>query len=183
MKTHFTKFLLPVLFTFLSLTAVIFFSCNRDLCKGVVCANGGICNRGQCTCQAGYEGINCETISRSKFIGAWTVTEKGSTSPSAQYPVGIATSNNVTDVLITDFNNKPNSNVNGYVDGDTLYIPNQLTLGKVVFGKGYIDINNTTYGQYGTIIMRYEVIDTATGVVDDYGYYGPDYSNPSLWNK
>jgi len=31
--------------------------------------------------------------------------------------------------------------------------------------------------------MSYEVIDTATLRVDDFGVYAPDLSNPSAWNK
>jgi hypothetical protein len=45
-------------------------SCNQDKCKDVVCNNGGTCNEtdGSCNCAVGYEGENCETLSRAKFL-------------------------------------------------------------------------------------------------------------------
>lgn len=40
------------------------YSCTKkttDPCSGVNCMNGGVCNKGQCTCPTGYTGIYCET--------------------------------------------------------------------------------------------------------------------------
>ncbi len=182
MNSPLKKILIPAIAVFVSLMAV---SCNRDKCKTVVCAYNGVCNGGACICQAGYEGSNCETITRDKFLGDWTVFEKGSTTEAAQYPVSISASDNITAVIINNFNNyftAPIPPITASVLGDTIYIPNQQIAGKVIFGKGYI-YSNVTYGQYGSISMSYEVIDTATLRVDDYGYYAPDLSNPSAWNK
>jgi hypothetical protein len=182
MNTPLKKILAPVLIVISGFFSVVYFSCNRDKCKTIVCANGGVCSQGACTCPSGYQGTNCETVSRYKFLGEWQVFEKGSISNSASYPISISASNNITDVSITNFFNYFETPIRGYVVGDTLYIPNQQYEGKVVFGVGYIYSNNT-YGQYGAISMRYEVIDTATNVPDDFGFYGPDLSAPSAWNK
>lgn len=63
--------------TFAAFGAVTFTSCNKDECKDVNC-NTGTCNEsdGSCTCPTGFEGANCETLTRSKFVGTWTGTDK-----------------------------------------------------------------------------------------------------------
>jgi len=98
-----------------------------------------------------------------------------------------ATTDNPTtvpvNVVIKNFNNYFITPVKAYVANDTIYIPNQQYEGKVIFGVGYW-FTNVTYGQYGHITMRYEVIDTATSKVNDYGYNDAvDRSDPSEWNK
>lgn len=54
---------------------VLYTSCNPDPCKDVTCQNGGTCNEGNCVCPTGYEGTNCETKSRDKFIGTYVGNE------------------------------------------------------------------------------------------------------------
>lgn len=182
MKTPSKSILLAALVTVSAFVSLVYVSCNRDKCKSIVCANGGVCNQGGCICAAGYQGSNCETVTRQKFLGNWMVNEKGSITNAAQYPISIEAANNVTDVVIKNFYNYFQQNIKAYVVGDTLYIPNQQLEGKVVFGQGYI-YSNVTYGQYGSISMAYEIVDTATNVPNDFGYYAPDLSNPSAWNK
>ncbi len=83
--------------------AVVYSSCNRDKCKTIVCANNGVCNGGSCVCPSGYEGTNCEKVSRNKFLGNWTVFEKGSITLAAQYPISIEATTEVYDVTIKNF--------------------------------------------------------------------------------
>ncbi len=182
MKTPFKSILVSALLALTTVFSIAWFSCNRDKCKSIVCANHGVCNYGTCVCPSGFQGTNCETVSRLKFIGNWSVFEKGTITNAAQYPITISPSNTVTDVVITNFYNYFVNPIKGYVIHDTLYIPNQQLEGKIVFGTGYITSNNT-YGQYGTILMNYEVIDTATNIPNDFGFYGPDLSQVSTWNK
>ncbi len=165
--------------TFVSMTLG---SCNRDKCKGIVCANNGVCDAGACQCPSGYQGSNCETVARAKFKGNWTVNEKGSNTDEAQYSASIGYGANITDLVITNFFNYFKGSINAYVVNDTIYIPNQQLEGKVVFGYGYLYTTNT-YGQYGAISLTYEVIDTATNLPDDFGFYGPDGSLPSTWTR
>lgn len=63
-----------VLLTLGAFSAVTYTSCNKDECKDVVCNNGGTCNEtdGSCTCPTGYEGTNCDNLTRDKFVGTWT---------------------------------------------------------------------------------------------------------------
>ena len=177
----------PLLYSSIILLSVLFAamytSCTPDKCKAIACAYGGTCNEGSCKCQPGYEGSNCETITRKKFIGLWAVKEKGSVTPLRQYPISIEGDSAVTGVLIKNlYNFFNNQKVRAIVMGDTVVIPNQQLMGKVIFGKGYI--HSTGIGNNNTITMRYEVIDVATQLVDDFGYYADiDFSDPSEWTR
>jgi hypothetical protein len=185
MKFPFKAIILSSLATISAFTAVVYTSCNRDKCKTITCANGGVCNNGACICPSGYEGTNCEKVSREKFLGNWTVFEKGSATLAAQYPVSIEPTTEITDVVIKNFYNYFQTPIKASVSvtGDTLFIPNQQYEGKVLFGILSIQ-SNVTYGQYGSIEARYEIIDTATQKVNDFGYNAAiDNSDPSQWNK
>jgi hypothetical protein len=56
-------------------SSAVFTSCNPDACKDVVCQNGGTCTDGTCACPTGFEGSNCETLSRAKFLGTYSGNE------------------------------------------------------------------------------------------------------------
>lgn len=158
-------------------------SCNPDKCKAISCAYGGTCAEGACKCQPGYEGNQCETITRKKYVGFWAVKEQGSVTPARQYPLSIENDTAVTGVLIKNlYNYFSTEKIHAYVQGDSLIIPNQQLMGKVVFGKGYI--TSVKNGTNNAIVMRYEVIDVATQRVDDFGFYSDiDMSQPSQWEK
>jgi len=161
-------------------------SCRFDKCKPINCAHNGVCNQGTCICPTGYEGPNCETITRNKFTGNWMVFEKGSASIAAQYPIIIDTAGReeaITYVVIKNLYNYFKKPVRAYVDGNRLIIPNQNLEGKVVFGEGILNYN-VTYSQYSSVTMRYLVQDTFTLVKDDFGYEAAiNFSDPSVWNK
>lgn len=50
--------------------ALFLYGC--DECRDVNCGNNGICDNGNCNCDDGYEGDECENEIRTKFIGVWT---------------------------------------------------------------------------------------------------------------
>ncbi|GAA4465592.1 hypothetical protein GCM10023093_18080 [Nemorincola caseinilytica] len=126
-------------------SAVMYTSCNSDPCKDVVCQNGGTCNEGNCTCATGYEGTNCETASRAKFIKTWTATDvavSGGTLPTYTAPITEGTT--VVDIKIGHFsgNNSSGSSyfvndVKATVSGNTITIPSQAP-------------DNDNYKVYGT---------------------------------
>lgn len=72
---QFKQIALTALLSISAFGAVVYTSCNKDECKDVVCQNGGTCSGGTCTCATGYEGTNCETKSRDKFVGVYTGSE------------------------------------------------------------------------------------------------------------
>lgn len=183
MKLTSKAIIISAITTISSLAAVVYSSCNVDRCKTIVCANGGVCNKGACVCPEGYVGTNCETVNRKRFTGIWRVFEKGSTSLAKQYAVNVTDGESITFVNIANFNNRFISSVRAYVDGDRIIIPSQHIEGKIVYGEGTL-YSSVTYGQYGGITMRYVVQDSATLVKDDYGYESAiDFTDPSAWNK
>lgn len=52
-------------------TTVTYTSCVHDSCKALICRNGGTCADEFCRCPSGYEGSQCEIISRNKFLGTY----------------------------------------------------------------------------------------------------------------
>ena len=58
----------------LILSFFLLLSCG-DPCENVVCGDNGECDFGQCFCVFGYEGDNCETVIRAKFLGTWNSTD------------------------------------------------------------------------------------------------------------
>jgi hypothetical protein len=93
------------LLTVSAFTAVLYTSCSKDACKGVTCNNGGTCSGGNCTCTTGYEGTNCQTVSRDKFIGSYTGTEI-CTVGTDNYTVTLATNSDALKLTYTNLYNQ-----------------------------------------------------------------------------
>lgn len=178
MKARFKIIMLSAIGALTAFSAVTFSSCNEDKCKAIVCAYGGVCTDGQCLCASGYEGTQCETVTRKRYLGTWQVTEDGTYSNATQYPVTIVEGPNITEVRIKNFRNSFIGEVQAFVKGDTISIPNQVVGQKTVRGFGYI-IDDKYFGENGKIIIRYLVKDQ-NGITDDFGVDGGD---ASLWNK
>jgi hypothetical protein len=77
--------------TLLSFSFMLYASCKKQadntttgICANVVCYNDGRCVEGKCNCVPGFEGAQCETDSRARYLGSWEVTEtiKGSSKAS-----------------------------------------------------------------------------------------------------
>jgi len=176
--------LLTAIGIFALFTSITLVSCNPDKCKSTVCAYGGVCNEdGSCTCQTGYEGERCETITRNKFKGAWRVTEDGTISNPQQYAVSVEDGENVNEVVIRNFYNLFNSFVHATVSGDTIYIPQQqIQVGedtKTIEGKGYA-VPEAFYDLHGKLILSYSVT-SSDGSINEFGLNGNN--NTSLWTK
>lgn len=90
-----------------SACAVLYTSCTKDKCKDVTCQNGGTCSDGKCTCPTGYEGTNCETLSRAKFIGTYVGSEICATGTD-NYSISLAAnSDNLKLTYSNLYNNTP----------------------------------------------------------------------------
>ncbi len=152
-------------------------SCNEDKCKSIVCAYGGVCKEGTCICPAGYEGSQCETITRQRYQGVWIVEEEGTSSMPARYEVNISYGTTMTDILITNFYNKIKVPVEARIKGDTMFIHNQIRDGYKINGIGILG-KSLYYGENGVMNVRY-TIEAPDGTIDDYGLNG---GHVSIWN-
>lgn len=160
-------------------SAVTYTSCTEDKCKGISCAYGGTCNDGACTCPTGYEGPQCETINRVRYMGDWYVNEDGTQSNAAQYTVSIEPDGEATHIKLTNFYNNLFSDVKATVKGDTMTIPQQVINNFTVEGWGVI-ADDPHYGEHGRMTVYYKVLDGNTGVTNYFGFGG---GLPSKWNK
>ena len=179
MKSPFKTILISAFGAMAVFSAVTYSSCEVEKCKSIVCANGGVCSDGFCLCPTGYEGPQCETVNRARYIAPWTVTENGSITDAAQYSISIVAGDNISELKIKNFRNLLVGLVKAYVQGDTLYIPQQVVDSQEVIGTGILE-DDKFYGRYGKLTVRYKITDLRTGNTDDFGIEGPD---ASLWNK
>jgi len=178
MKARLKLIILSALGTVAAFSAITYSSCTPDKCKAIVCAYGGVCTDGACSCQTGYEGVQCESVSRDKFIGRWNVTETSTLNPGTHnYSVSLeAASAGITDIKISNFYNQLTSSVTGSVKGDTIYIPFQVVESDTIQGNGYI-IPDPHYTNHAKMVIYYSV---RNGHTDNFGLNG---GSPSVWEK
>ncbi|MEI8279177.1 MAG: calcium-binding EGF-like domain-containing protein [Bacteroidota bacterium] len=185
MKSRLKTIILSAVAVVSAFSAVTYTSCNNDKCQAIVCSNGGVCSQGACLCQAGYEGPQCEKVSRTRFTGppdtayVWHVLETGTLSTTANYTIAIKNGANITDILIVNFRNSVKGLVSAYVKKDSFFIPEQTVDGKTIVGSGVIS-QNLPYNDFGSIVLNYRVTDTMTHLTDEFGL---DSGQPSHWNR
>lgn len=58
----------------LLLATFLLTGCKKNLCENKSCLNGSSCDSGNgtCICEPGYEGENCGTEMREKFVGVYS---------------------------------------------------------------------------------------------------------------
>lgn len=130
------------LLTFGAFSMVTYTACNKDECKDVVCQNGGTCVTGTCNCPTGYEGTNCETLSRAKFIGTYTGNET-CTIGSDNYTVTIAAQSDDLRMTLTNIYNDNFSAV-CTVTGKSTFTFNTTQGGATYTGTGTLNGNTLT---------------------------------------
>lgn len=144
-------------FLALALTTIFAVGCS-DPCKDVEC-NFGTCVEGECACNPGYEGTNCDEAFNAKYAGSYTNAETCDSSTSGpNYDIQInASGTDPLEITIGGLWREPTtSTVTADIASDnssTFEIP------KVVQYAGYnVDL-------WGTGTM------TSTGITVDYTIY------------
>lgn len=120
------------------------------------------CKKDDATCETGYEGTDCKTEVRAKFINAsgWSAEEVGSVSKASTFGVNIKTSSTGVDkILISNLYNEFGNDVVATVSGTTFTIARQEPDGDKFFVQGNGSFNGTS------ITVDYTVTDERTAVV------------------
>jgi len=180
MKARLKTIVLSALGAIAAFTAVTSTSCEPDKCKAIVCAYGGVCKEGTCICPAGYEGYQCETVTRDRYKGVWTVFEDGTaTNAGSPYDVTIEFGSSMTEMTIKNFYNKfKDEVVNVRIKGDTMFIPQQTIKDYEIKGHAYLK-DSKYYGKNGELQVFYS-IKLPDGRTNDFGL---NNGVPSIWNK
>jgi hypothetical protein len=133
--------------------AIFYTSCSKDKCKDVTCNNGGTCTDGNCVCTTGYEGTNCETASRDKFLKTWSASDVIGSSTIVYSPtIAAGSGSDVTQVLISNFSDFfTGVNTTATVSGNTITIPRQSPTSNAYFVQGSGTITS------GTITWNYTI--------------------------
>lgn len=118
------------------LICLAFASCKPDPCQDVDC-NNGTCDSGDCICETGYEGVNCEVEQREAFVGDYDVTEVcdlGNFTYVISVTADSETGTELTIRNIGDFG----FDVAANVDGSSFAITDQVVNGATVNGTGQL---------------------------------------------
>ena len=107
----------------------------------------GTCDEGTCLCATGYEGTNCETEIRAKFLGSYNVSES---CQSGNYTFSMSvtsSSTGVSNIIINNFYGIGIS-VSATINGNSVTIPNQTIndqgLALTISGSGQLSGNILT---------------------------------------
>lgn len=143
------------LLLFAMFSIAILTSCT-DPCDDVNCLNEGICDDGTCECIAGFEGKNCEILTRDSIAGNFAIAstcDDGFT-PTDNWAIG-GSSSASNEILINNFH-KPTLNIIATITGPTTFdIKEQFVsdgaIGYTFSGTGTIEDNNKLNVSYQAI--------------------------------
>jgi hypothetical protein len=145
---------LTVVLTVSAFCAVLYTSCSKDACKGVTCQNGGTCSGGNCTCTTGYEGTNCETLSRDKFVGTYTGSEICSIGTD-NYTIALTASSNNLQLTYTNLYNQGfTATCNMAATDSFTFAGSDAVSGATYSGSGRLVTN--------TITVHYSIVNGTT---------------------
>ena len=164
--------------TFSYLTALVVIvcisSCKREI-KSFRCPNGATYSGGQCFCPTGYEGLNCDIMTRTRYLGTWTVTDSGSTSAPLRYPISIVAANpSPYQISFINFDNSFTEPVTANINGNEIYASGLLVMGKRIFIRGSYDLKT----QKITLAYMYNDVN-GSGLSVNHGY-SPDQTKPVI---
>jgi hypothetical protein len=136
-------------------------SCKKTklACDGVTCQNGGVCINGVCSCATGYEGSDCSTYKRDKFIATYNGNVEFNANSKynlVSKSMSIAAGTGFNQITISNLGIEIYSNqydlsfanpatVNGIIDfsNNTINVPEQMdAAGNIYSGSGAILSDN-----------------------------------------
>jgi uncharacterized membrane protein len=184
MKARLKTIAISAFFAIAAFVTVTYSSCNSDKCKAIVCAYNGVCKDGACICAAGYEGTQCEIVTREKYKGVWNVFEKGTYTETTQYQISIDYGADMTKMVINGFNNNITQPVNIRINGDEITIPQQTISGYEIQGKGILKYD-AYYAKHGQLTVRYTIRDLSNNMTNDFGVNSgePSYLQETIKKK
>ena len=114
------------LLSVLVILTIFIFACQ----KAPNCLNGRKYESGDCNCALGYEGINCDTLTISKFLGAYNLGNYPiQTGPYFAYQINLLEESEARDQVILRGSIKSNTLIVydfiGKASGDHIVIPKQ----------------------------------------------------------
>jgi hypothetical protein len=111
-------------------------SCAKDdACKSVTCQNAGTCVDGTCHCALGYEGTHCDSLVRTKYIGASNGGEVCTSDPTVTTPIAVTVAIVAGDVTKVTFTNLYGA---GFVTTGTVQSDGTIIIASQAFGTGTI---------------------------------------------
>lgn len=147
---------------------------GKDKCS-VTCLNGGTCLHNSCMCPDGFEGDNCGSLSRDKFVHAWLAHSDSPVTYAGLYPTSIEAGARPADVVVINLDNYF-TRLDGYVHYDTVSIREQAQGDLQVIGWGVYKMA----GRKPILEMHYRVTSLSTHVTVDHSLDSPGTS-PVLW--
>jgi len=146
-------------------STVIYSSCSKkDKCDDIECKNGGSCNDGVCKCPLGYEGVNCETASKSKFLGSFNAKDNCPVANPARaytdYSITITSGATATEVYVInlgDASPNPSDALTG-----TLVSKNQIEIAPKTLSNNLTYSGTITYTTAGKLSASFQVKDNGT---------------------
>ena len=102
------------------------------------CGPNGNCNEGNCICETGYTGNNCETEERSVFIGTFSVTDACNVGTFDYQIILSGSTDNILGVSILNIGDL-NLTVGATTDGNSISISEQTVDGYTISGSGDIE--------------------------------------------
>jgi hypothetical protein len=154
---------------FCSIIVLSFYAaCVPDECGDVLCDNGGVCVFGSCSCLNGYEGPNCDTVWRDRFLGDWNVAAAyGNDTPDIFYSVSVESTGFPDQFLVNELGHDYDSvlcrrvSPFGFViddqDIDSVY---SIHSGSGFLSAGFDSVNAAYTLSIGDSSVRYRMIWT-----------------------
>ncbi|MFQ5334919.1 MAG: calcium-binding EGF-like domain-containing protein [Flavobacteriales bacterium] len=149
-----------------SIPLLIFSNACKDPCKDMECLNGGECveidrKTAECNCTTGYEGDDCGTEMRAKFLSMYAAKETCDQTGNGTYTATISeSSGSVSEIKITGAWGMFANGVIATVDGKDISIASQDpdNNNNLIVGSGTMSNDQTM------VSVTYTITDSSSAV-------------------